>query len=100
MKLDVLLLADVFENFVKTRTEEYIISPLYSYSLPVHTWKVGLRLTKIALDHIKDKHLLLLLENNIRGGISTVLGYRYIECSVGSQLLYINANKLYGYVMS
>ena len=43
LKLGVLLLADVIENFVKTCTEKYTNSPLYSYSLPDYTSKVGLK---------------------------------------------------------
>ena len=34
LKKGVLHLADVFENFVQTSTEEYGINPLYSYSAP------------------------------------------------------------------
>ena len=33
LKMDVLQLADVFENFVESSTREYKINPLYSYSL-------------------------------------------------------------------
>ena len=44
--MDVLQLADVFENFVEKATLEYSISPLYSYSLPGYTWKSGLKITK------------------------------------------------------
>ena len=73
LKMDVLQLTDVFENFVETSTLMYGINPLYSYSLPGYTWKAGLKLTKNQLDFIKDKELLLLLENNIRGGISSEL---------------------------
>ena len=72
LKMDVLQLTDVFENFVEKATLEYSINPLYSYSIPGYTWKAGLKLTNIKLDFIKDKDLLLLLENNIRGGISSV----------------------------
>ena len=70
--MDVLQLADVFENFVESSTREYKINHVYSYSLPGNTWKAGIKLTKIKLDFLKDKDLLLLLENNIRGGISNV----------------------------
>ena len=75
LKMDVLQLAEVLENFVEKATLEYSINPLYSYSLPGYTWKAGLKLTNIKLDFIKDKDLLLLLllENNIRGGISSVM---------------------------
>ena len=98
--MDVLQLTDVFENFVETSTLMYGINPLYSYSLPGYTWKAGLKLTKIKLDFIKDKQLLLLLENNIRGGISSVMGPRFIESNENTKLLYIDANNLYGWAMS
>ena len=100
LKMDVLQLADVFENFVESSTREYKINPLYSYSLPGYTWKAGLKLTDIKLDFIKDKNLLLLLENNIRGGISSVMGDRHVQSDENKQILYIDANNLYGWAMS
>ena len=100
LKMDVLQLADVFENFVESSTREYKINPLYSYSLPGYTWKAGLKLTNIKLDFIKDKELLLLLENNIRGGISSVMGDRHVQSDENKQILYIDANNLYGWAMS
>ena len=100
LKMDVLQLADVFENFVKSSTREYKIDPLYIYSLPGYTWKAGLKLTDIKLDFIKDKNLLLLLENNIRGGISSVMGDRHVQSDENKQILYIDANNLYGWAMS
>ena len=100
LKMDVLQLADVFENFVKSSTREYKINPLYSYSLPGYTWKAGLKLTNIKLDYIKCKEFLFLLENNIRGGISSVMGDRFVESNENKQILYIDANNLYGLAMS
>ena len=100
LKMDVLQLADVFENFVESSTREYKIFPLYSYSLPGYTCKAGLKLTNIKLDFIKDKELLLLLETNIRGGISSVMGDRHVQSDENKQILYIDANNLYGWAMS
>ena len=40
LKMDVLHLAEVIENFVEKATLEYSINPLYSYSLPGYTWKL------------------------------------------------------------
>ena len=100
LKMDVLQLADVFEHFVEKATLEYSINPSYSGSLPSYTWKAGLKITKIKLDFIKDKELLLLLENNIRGGISSVMGPRYIESDENTKLLYIDANNLFEWAMS
>ena len=99
LKMDVLQLADVFENFVESSTREYKINPLYSYSLPGYTWKAGLKLTNIELDYIKCKELLLLLENNIRGGISSVMGDRHVQSDENKQILYIDANNLYGWAI-
>ena len=73
---------------------------MYSYSLPGYTRKAGSKITKIKPDFIKDKELLLLLENKIRGGISSVMGPRYIESDENTKLLYFDANNLYGWAMS
>ena len=100
LKMDVLQLTDVFENFVESSTRDYKINPLYSYSLPGYTSKAGLKLTNIKLDYIKCKELLLLLENNIRGGISSVMGDRHVQSDENKQILYIDANNLYGWAMS
>ena len=51
--MDVLQLADVFENFVEKATLEYSFNPLYNYTLPGYTWKAGLEITKIKLVFIK-----------------------------------------------
>ena len=98
--MDVLQLAGVFENFVESSTQEYKITPLSRYSLLGYTWKAGLKLTNIKLDFKKDKHFLLLLENNIRGGESSVMGDRHLVSDVNKQILYIDANNLYGWAMS
>ena len=44
--------------------------------------------------------MILLLENNIRGGISSVMGDRYIKSDKNKKILYIDANNLYGHSMS
>ena len=98
--LDVLLLADIFENFIKKCLEYYKINPLYSYSAPGFTWKAFFKFSNTRIDYIKDHKLLLVLENNIRGGISGVMGDRYVKSDDSTKILYIDANNLYGYAMS
>ena len=44
--------------------------------------------------------MILLLENNIRGGISSVMGDRYIKSDENKKILYTDANNLYGHRMS
>ena len=71
LKSDVILLADVFEKFIKVSYEQFKINPLYCVSLPGYTWECGLKYTNIKLQTLQDKDMILLLENNIRGGISS-----------------------------
>ena len=47
LKSDVLLLAFVFEKFIKVSVNEFGIHPLYCVSLPVYTWQCGLKYTGI-----------------------------------------------------
>ena len=100
LKTDVILLADVFEKFIKVSIKEFGINPLYSVSLPGYTWQCGLKYTNVKLDTLQDKDMILLLENNIRGGISSVMGDRYVKSDDYKKILYIDANNLYGYAMS
>ena len=78
-KSDVILLADVIEKFVKVSFEEYGINPLFCVSLPGYTYKCALKNTDIKLQTLQDKDLILLIENIIRGGISSVMGDRYVD---------------------
>ena len=100
LKSDVLLLACVFEKFIKVSVNEFGINPLYCVSLPGYTWQCGLNYTGINLQTLQDKDMILLLENNIRGGISSVMGDRYIKSDKNKKILYIDANNLYGHSMS
>ena len=80
--------------------EEYKINPLYCISLPGYTYQCALKYTNIKLQTIQDKDLILLIENNIRGGISSVLGDRYVKSDENKKILYVDANNLYGHSMS
>ena len=100
LKSDVLLLTCVFEKFIKISVEEYKINPLYFVSLPGYTWHCGLKYTGINLQTLQDKDMILLLENNIRGGISSVMGDRYVKSDDNKKIIYIDANNLYGHSMS
>ena len=100
LKSDVLLLACVFEKFIKVSVNEFDINPMYCVSLPGYTWQCGLKYTGIKLQTLQDKDMILLLENNIRGGISSVMGDRYIKSDENKKILYVDANNLYGHSMS
>ena len=44
--------------------------------------------------------MILLLENSIRGGISGVMGDRYVKSDENKNILYVDATNLYGFAMS
>ena len=99
LKSDVLLLACVFEKFIKVSVNEFGINPLYCVSLPGYTWECGLKYTGINLQTLQDKDLILTLENNIRGGISSVMGDRYVKSNENKKIIYMDATNLYGHSM-
>ena len=92
LKTDVVLLADVFEKFIKVSINEFKISPIYCVSLPGYTWACGLKYTGIILQTLQDKDMILMIENNIRGGISYVMGDRYVKSDENKKILYIDVN--------
>ena len=100
MKSDVLLLACVFEKFIKISVNEYGINPLSCVSLPGYNWQCGLKYTGTNLQTLQDKDMILFIENNIRGGISSVMGDRYVKSSDTKKILYDDANNLNGWAMS
>ena len=70
LKTDVLLLADVFENFRKTCLNHYRLDPSHYMSSPGLSWDAMLKMTKINLDLISDIDMQLFVEKGLRGGIS------------------------------
>ena len=78
----------------------YEISPLYFVSLPGYTWTCGLKYTNIRLQTLQDKDMILLLENDIRGGVSGVMGDRYVKSDKNKNIIYFDATNLYGFAMS
>ena len=99
LKNDVLLLTDIFQNYIDTCKKAYGINPLYSYSTPSFTWKAGLKMTGVKLDYISDDNFRLLLENNMRGEPSACMGSRYVKRGE-RKILYKDLNNLYGWSMS
>ena len=100
LKIDVLTLADVFEKFRSFFLTHHNIDPCYCYSAPGLTWQCGLHYTDVTLDYLTNYGMLLMFEKGIRGGYSGVLGRRYARISPTNQLLYLDANNLYGWAMS
>ena len=88
MRTDVTLLADVFEKFIKVSIEEFDINPLYCISPPSYTYQCGVEYTRNKLQTLQDKDMFLLLQNNIRGCICSVLGDKYVKSNEPKKTIY------------
>ena len=99
LKNDVLLLTDIFQNYIDTCKKTYGNNPLHSCSTPSSTWKARLKKTGVTLDYITDDKLRILLENNMRGGPSVCMGNRYVKRGA-RKIVYEDMTNLYGWSMS
>ena len=99
-KSEVLLLTCVFEKNIKVSAKDFGINSLYCVSLPSYTSRCGLKYTGINFQTRQDKDMILLLENNFRGGISSFMGDRFVKLDENTKILYADANNLYGHSMS
>ena len=110
LKSDVLLLADVFENFRKTCLKHYNLDPAHYYTSPGLAWDACLKETKQQLQLLTDYDMLMMFERGIRGGISHI-SKRYSEANNKFMkdydhsketkfIQYLDANNLYGWAMT
>ena len=110
LKSDILLLADVFENFRKTCLQYYKLDPCHYFTSPGLSWDAMLKMTNIKLELMTDIDMFQFIEKGMRGGTSYIANRygeannkymkTYNEKAPSKYIMYLDANNLYGWAMS
>ena len=89
----------------------YELDPAWYYTAPGLAWDAALKMTKVELELLTDIEMLDMVEEGIRGGISSIMhrhakaSNKYMEKDFNTEnpskyLVYLDANNLYGLAMS
>ena len=107
---DLIILADVFENFRTNCFNCYELDPLHYFSNAHFTFDAFLRFSGARLELLTDPNMYLFISKGIRGGLSMV-GKRYSESNnhymedkfdpskPSKYIMYLDCNNLYGVAM-
>ena len=103
---DILLPADVFENFRKTCSQYYKLDPRHYFTSPWLSWDAILKMSNMQLELMTDIDMFQFIEKGMRGGISYIASrdgeandkymFNYDTSKPSKKILYLDANDLYG----
>lgn len=109
LKIDVLLLSDVFENFRDLCIKTYELDPAHYVTSPGLAWDALLKTSQTELQLITDIEQLQFVERGIRGGIvhcscrHAVANNRFMSnynANIDeSYIIYLDVNSLYSWAM-
>ena len=78
LKCDILLWADVFEEFRKTCLQYYKLDSCHYFTSPGQSWDAMFKMTGIKLELMTNIDMFQFIEKGTRGGISQIAN-RYVE---------------------
>ena len=110
LQSDVLLSADVFENFRNAYMQYYGLDPRHYFTSPGLSWDAMLKMTKVKLELMTDINMYQFIEKEMCGG-SSYIANRYGKANnkymkeynrkkPSKYIMYLDANNLYGWAMS
>lgn len=110
LMVDVLLLADVFEEFRKMAFETYGLDPSHYFTAPGLSWDALLKQNNYEIDLLSDVNMYQFFEAGKRGGIS-MISKRFAKANnsklkdynpnlPSTYIQYLDANNLYGWAMT
>ena len=110
MKVDVILLADVFEEFGNMCYDYFGLHPGNYYTVPGFSWDCLLKYSGAKLEPLTMKDMYIFLERGIRGGYSNIhkryskANHKYLpdydKSKVSKFLIYWDFNSMYAYAMT
>lgn len=110
LKIDVLLLCDIFENFRNICQQIYNLDPCQYYTTPGLSWDAMLKTTQIEIELLTDINMHNFIMKGIRGGLvqcvkrHSIANNKYLHDydpnKKSNYIIYLDVNNLYGYAMS
>ena len=91
LKKDVLLLANVFEQFIFTCLKYYDLDTCHYFSTPGLSWDAMLKMARVTLEKISDPDKYMFFEQGMRVGLSYI-NKRYSKGSKNVNILYLDMN--------
>ena len=106
---DILLLADVFENFRKICVQYYKLDPCHYFTSPGLSWDAMMKMTDTKVD-VNMVNMYQFNEKGLRSGTSYIANRygqaktkymkNYDKKAPSKYIMYLDANNLYGSAMS
>lgn len=102
LRIDVLLLLEIYESFRKMTINEYGLDPVHYFTTPGMAWDAAMKSTGIRLELLKTDEMVRFFceRGTIRGGISTVSEKKWGVSSDNSSVFYFDVTNLYGFAMT